>query len=225
MRSRLIASALAGVALFPASGAGVGSGLVRLPKHVLSPQAMSRAKHLGRKASSDRVTLAVSLQVNDPAALARAVESVSDPSSPSYGHYVTPEQFAARFSPSQSDFAQALEYLNVRGTTATETHSNRLVIDVEGSTDQVEQAFGLELHEYLLPDGRVAHAPSAEPLMSDALANRVNGILGLNNFSKRVTHVHRPSATPFQVGTGPGGGLIPADLRKVYNLNGLAQTG
>jgi subtilase family serine protease len=162
MRSRILASALVGVTLFPAVGAGRGAGLVRLSNHTLSPQAISQAKHLGRKVSSDRLSLAVALQVNDPAALARAVEKAYTPGDSNFGRYLTPEQFTAQYAPSQQEFSDVVQYLNERGLNVTQTHSNRLVIDVEGSTTEIEQAFGVQLHEYLLPDGRVEHAANAE---------------------------------------------------------------
>jgi kumamolisin len=177
--------------------------------------------------ASEPVSLAVALGVNDPAALERDLEAVYDPASPEYGHYLTPDEFTRRYSPSEKDFGEVLQYLNERGLTVTATHPNRLVIDVEATAGGVEQALGLELHQYQMPDGRVAHASLGEPLVSDAIASRVTGFVGLSSIGKRVAHVHQRPATagPAQVGTGPGGGLVPSDLRTIYQLSGLAQKG
>lgn len=228
MRSRLIVGALVGVALFPAKGVGQGAGLVRMSGHLPTPHALSKARHMGRLPATKQLTLAVALSPKDPQALARDVEAVSNPSSPTYGQYLTPDQFTEKYSPTQQDFDQVAQYLAERGLNVTFKHANRLVIDVAGSSAQVEQAFGVQLEQYVMSDGRLAHAASSEPLMSDSLAGKITGIIGLNSLSKRVTHVKQRSldaAVPQQVGSGPGGGLIPADLRTVYGLNGVAANG
>src|SRR5579885_2487718 len=175
MRSRFIASALVGVALFPAKSVGTGADLVRMHGHLLPPQAMSKAQHIGRLPATTEVNLAVALSPNDPAALARDIEAVSNPTSPSYGHYLTPEQFTAKYAPSQQDFDQVVEYLNERGLNVTFTHPNRLVIDVKATAAQVEQGLGVQLEQYALPDGLFDHTATTETLMSGALADKITG--------------------------------------------------
>ena len=116
------------------------------------------------------------------AALARAV---SDPSSPSYGHYLTPAQFRARFAPSAATTATVQAWLRSQGFTIDYTPLNDHYVAVEGTVAQAEAAFGVRIGEYQVK-GKLVRSPSSALTIPSALAGAVEGVVGLDDSAKFV---------------------------------------
>lgn len=195
-----------------------------------APAAVSQSRSLGALAPARTVSLALTLPLRDPGGLEDFLRRLADPADPAYGRYLTTVQFAARFGPTQADYDAVAAYAHAQGLTITGAHPDRLFLDVAGSAAAVEAAFGARLTAYQAPDGRLFYAPQAAPRVPRALAGRLAGVVGLSNFAvRRPAAQERLSAMPQDVGTGPSGGLSPADIRNAYNLsqsplNGAGQT-
>src|SRR5580698_3512809 len=125
------------------------------------------------------MTLTVGLVIRTSAELIETASQISDPKSPSYRKYFTPEQFADWFGATQADYQSIVEWAKSNNLTVT-THRNRFVVDVEGSVADIEPALGVRLNNYLRADGTVFFALDAEP--SVALSVPVEHIGGLDNF-------------------------------------------
>src|SRR4051812_44487277 len=83
----------AGISLAPMS-----RGWQQLSGHVAP--AMTAAPKMYRMDLATPLTVTIGLRVNDPEALARAVDDVSTPASPTFRQYLTPGEFADQFGPS-----------------------------------------------------------------------------------------------------------------------------
>jgi subtilase family serine protease len=212
------------LALFAAFSAsnGVADGISRLSGHVPLAR-INRSHELGRKSSSSPVQLAIVLNPTDPAGLSDLLQHLYTPGDPLFHQFLTPEQFASRFSPSDQDIDQVSRYLNDRGLNVTSIHSNHLVVDVEGSVSNIENAFQIELHEYLSDDGRVVYAPTSDPAVADEISPRFSAIVGLSNFSSRKSLAHSLAVQPHTV--NPNNYMNPTRTKSVYGLNSLSQTG
>jgi subtilase family serine protease len=201
------------------------------------PAAVARAQAVGALDSSRTLSLALTLPLRRPAELADLLRGLSDPSDARYGQFLTPQEFADRFSPTQADYARVAAYARAMGLTVIATHPNRTVLDVAATAGQAERAFGLHLLVYQgREDGRFFYAPDAEPRVPTALAGLVSGVIGLDNAARWRPHSRvrlDPMLSPFldpyavshQTGSGPGGGLTPSDIKTAYNLAGVTQTG
>jgi len=209
--------------LLGASQSAWAGGLSSLPGHVPS-QRIARSVHIGRKSSTDKMQLAVTLSLKDPAGLADFVKRVYDPADPSFHQFLTPEQFADKFAPSQKDFDDVSQYLTAQGLNVVQSHANRLVIDVTGSVAAVESAFQIEMHNYIAADGRIVHAPTSDPLVSDSVAPQLNGILGLNSFAHWKKHSKR-ALTPEMTFGQVSGYMTPAKIQSAYGLSSITMTG
>ncbi len=198
------------------------SGRVQIKGHVPSAQ-MAKATHMGRLASDTIVTISVPMKVPNEAALAELIKHQHTPGDLLYGQYLTPAQFAGQFGPSQSDVDSVVSYLKAQGLTISEVHANRLLIVAQGSSANVESAFGVELHQYQKADGRVVYAPTANPSVDSAIAAKIHGITGLDSFTRRKPHFKKlPSASRTAnafTGSGPSGGMIVKDILAAYNVN------
>lgn len=68
------------------------------------PATGAKPQAVGQLPADQILTLDVVLPVRDQASLDLLVRQVSDPASPSYRHYLTVQEFTARFGPSEADY-------------------------------------------------------------------------------------------------------------------------
>jgi subtilase family serine protease len=118
------------------------------------------------------------LGLRDRAEAERVLASVSDPSSPNYGRYLTPAQFRSRFSPSDVEVAAARSWLEAQGFSVGTVPANHLVVPATGTVRQVERAFRVQLN-YYRSNRMVLRAPSTVPSVPASLAGIVHGVLGI----------------------------------------------
>jgi kumamolisin len=195
------------------------------------PPVVAASFSLGRMAAGEQVSLALTLPLRNQADLSALLSRLYDSNDPLYGQYLTPEEFTARFGPTQADYDTVAAFARTHGLTVTGTHANRLVLDVTGPKEAVEAAFGVQLLRYQAPDGHTFHAPSQEPTLPAEIAARLSGVVGLENAA--VWHTHLRQIAPnlqalsarYQIGTGPGNGLAPSDIKTAYGLSSVTLTG
>ena len=201
------------------------------------PPAVAHSQAVAALDSTRLLSLALTLPLRNQAELADLLRAQADPEDPRFGQFLTPQAFAARFSPTQADYDRVAAYARSVGLVVTGTHPNRTVLDVAAPAASAERAFGLHLLVYQsLRDGRFFFAPNAEPRIPAGLASVVSGVIGLDNAAQWHPHLRLkpatdfsqaldPLALPFEIGSGPGGALSPSDIKKAYNLAGNTQTG
>jgi hypothetical protein len=208
-----------------------GAGWKTLRGHV--PPVTSRLTAIGSLPATNELRLALGLPLRDAAGLDKFLAGICDPASPSFRHYLTPEEFTARFGPTEADYAAVKEFARTNGLKLTATHGNRLLLDVSGRAADVERAFHLHLRTFRHPtEARDFFAPDAEPTVEANLP--VADVSGLDNFSRPHPKVHRSdaatilakAATP-QSGSSPSGTYIGPDFRNAYvpgtTLDGTGQ--
>lgn len=218
------------LALTAATPAMAQSGIWRLSGHI--PGDVSGSRWMGHVDSSQQMNLAVVLPTANQAELDQLVSRLYDPNDPMYGHFLTPAEYTSEFGPSQADYDQVISYCKTHGLNITGTHSNRRIVDVAGPAEAVESAFSVSLSNYV--DGRGNHffAPDNEPGLPVSLLGKVSAIVGLDSATQLSSHalflpVERdyaiPAASPN--GSGEGGGLSPSDIRSVYSMTDVPETG
>lgn len=236
-----LAMVLSGVAVFSSFAADPAP--VSLHGHVPAVVASGRVKAIRDLAPDTEMNLSIGLPVRNSETLEHMVQSVSDPSSPVYHHYLTLKEFTDRFGPSQQDYQAVVDFAKKHGLTVTRTSANRMLLNVTGKAQDVEKTFGVKLHQYIHPtENRVFYAPDSEPSVPAGLA--VLDIGGLDNYRRPHPHLLRQSPpasspTPAQNnasklqsrafnGSGPGGSYMGDDFRNAYapgtTLDGSGQT-
>jgi len=194
-------------------------------------EAIARSSHIGRQPPTSVIPLAFTLPLRNQPELQDLLARIYDPSDPLYGRYLTSQEFTDRFGPTQQDYDAVARYATSQGFRVTQTHSNRLVLDVAAPSSRVESAFNLRLDRYDDGKGRQFYAPDRDPEVPLPVATLLAGVVGLDTAAVWKTHalfspaIDSPMSTPLQIGTGPGGGLTPSDLVTAYNLGGVAATG
>ena len=139
----------------------------------------------GATADASRVSARVYLAGRDAAGLSAYAKAVSDPSSPSYGKYLSAGQADARFGATKAQVANVTAWLKSAGLTVTDT--TRHYLSVTGEVADAEKAFGTQLHNYA--KGRKTYrAPSRTASTPAALNGAVLTVTGLDNAPHKADH-------------------------------------
>src|SRR5580704_1077587 len=200
------------------------------------PQAVSSgvAALVGHLPGAQRLSLAISLPPRNEAELDDLLQQIYNPQSPSYHQYLSVQEFAARFGPTESDYATVLRFAEANGLAVIDTAANRMVVDVEGPAANIESAFHISLGTYQHPpESRTFYAPDREP--TPDLDVPLLHISGLDNFTlPRAKNIRSSQqaqeAGPIgkTTGSGPGGQFIGSDMRAAYygsgSLTGAGQS-
>lgn len=210
------------LAASPAFAGGTAGGQA-LPGHV--PDAVKHLTAKGVLPATNRLNLAIGLPLRNQAELEALLARISDPASPDYRHYLTPAQFTARFGPTVKDYQAVADFARRHHLTVTHTHGNRLLLDVNGTVADIQQAFNVTLKVYRHPsEARDFYAPDTEPSVEAGLA--VSDISGLNNYARphpRSLRANLAAAAP-RSGSGTNGTYLGNDFRAAY-LPGVTLTG
>jgi len=170
--------------------------------------------------ASQHLRLAIGLPLRNQEALSNLLQQIYDPASANYHHYLTPQQFTEQFGPTKQDYQAVIAFAKANGLTVTETHPNRVLLDVDGTVAEIEKAFHVTMRVYQHPtESRTFYAPDAEP--TPALSVPVLHISGLDNYSLprplyRATPLANAQNVAPNAGSGPLGTYMGKDFRAAY---------
>ncbi|MEV4038875.1 S53 family peptidase [Streptomyces umbrinus] len=139
----------------------------------------------GATADASRVSARVYLAGRDAAGLSAYAKAVSDPSSASYGKYLSAGQADARFGATKAQVAEVTAWLKSAGLTVTET--TRHYLSVTGEVADAEKAFGTQLHNYA-KGKKTYRAPSKTASAPAGLNGAVLTVTGLDNAPHKANH-------------------------------------
>jgi Pro-kumamolisin, activation domain/Bacterial Ig-like domain (group 3) len=175
----------------------------------------------------------------DPAtesSLQQLLAAQQDKSSPGFHAWLSPEQFAAQFSPAQSDVKTLADWLASHGFRINRVARGGMAIEFSGTAGHVQEAFHTAIHSYVV-DGAMHYANASDPQIPAVFAPMVAGVSTLHNFQKssaiRVlgtaarianTSAWQPNFT-FQSALGVYHYLAPGDFAKIYNTASLYKSG
>jgi hypothetical protein len=206
--------ALAMILASPAQGAAIQ----KLRGHV--PALSAGLQPAGRLPATNRLHLAISLPLRNREALTNLLHDIYNPASPNFRHYLTPQEFTARFGPTEKDFQAVVAFAKASGFIVTKTHANRVIVDVDASVADIEKAFHVKMHTYAHPSGkRFFYAPDSDPMLE--LSVPLAHISGLDNASPPQPRVKidpgaKPSNASPNFGSGVFGSYAGGDFRAAY---------
>jgi alpha-tubulin suppressor-like RCC1 family protein len=172
------------------------------------PSELSSAPLVGPLAPSTVLHFGVGLPVQNATALDSFVKQVSDPNSPSYRQYLTPDQFTTTYGPTQAAFQAVVTWANANGLTVDNPGStSRLFVEVHGTAANVEKAVYANFVQRTRSDGTTFYMLDREPSLD--LSPSVLRISGLDNFKTS-------KAAYASFGTGSFGAYLGRDFRAYY---------
>jgi len=200
--------------------------------HLVGAVSAFSLQPIGTLPGSTNLDFVIGLPLRNTDALADLLDQLYDPSKPQYHHWLTPDEFATQFGPTEQDYQGVVDFAKSSGFTITGTHPNRTLLDVRGSVTDIEKALGVKLRVYQHPsEAREFYAPDVEPSLD--LTIPILHIGGLDNYV--VPHPLSTLASPRSNGTsgvpsagsGPSGTYRGDDFRAAYapgvSLNGAGQ--
>ena len=197
------------------------------------------AKDQGRVRSDlpmQRMVLVLRRSDTQENALRKLLDSEHDKASGNFHHWLTPEEFGAKFGPSDSDLNQIRNWLSQQGFEVGAIARGKQWVEFSGTAAQVERAFQTEMHRYAFR-GEKHVANSRDISIPAALVPTVAGVLSLHDFRKKPTYakgfvVHRDSVTgklrpdyTHVTDHGTFHYLAPGDFQKIYNTEPLLNGG
>jgi len=195
------------------------------------PEAVSHLSATGRLAATKELRLAICLPLRNQGVLSNLLQQLYDPASPSYRHYLNPDQFTEQFGPTEADYQAVIAFATEKGLKVTDTYPNRTIVDVSGKVADIEKAFHTTLRIYPHPqEARKFYAPDVEPLLD--LKVPVLHIIGLDDYSLPRPRLQKRSAAGLPIsappqpngGSGPSGTYMANDFRAAY-VPGTSLTG
>jgi Pro-kumamolisin, activation domain/Bacterial Ig-like domain (group 3) len=212
---------------------------VRL-EHTTHPLAVA-ANDAGRVEAGktlQRMVLVLAPTSDQAEQLRQFLDEQQNRSSKNYHQWLTPQEFAARFSPADSSVETVRNWLQQNGFTVGRVAAGKRWIEFNGTAQQVETALHTELHYYKYA-GKNYLANANDVSLPASLAALSRGIVSLNNFPRRPPRqVIRGTASrnargqyvpllPNLTATGQSNTyyLAPGDFAAIYNTKPLLNGG
>jgi kumamolisin len=187
-----------------------------LTTHVRDVVANGVAPSVGRLPANQVMQFDIVLALRHAPELENFLQDIYDPNSPNYRHFLTPEEFTARFGPSQEDYDALLQFAKANGFQLIFGTREGRDLQLRGTVASVEKAFHITMGVYHHPtENRTFFAPDREPTLD--LPFQVWHISGLDDYSiPKPAIKHSKALVPQVTGSCPGGTYCGSDMRAAY---------
>jgi subtilase family serine protease len=198
-----------------------------LTHHVRAVTLNGQAPSVGRLPATQAMRIDIVLPLRDRAGLESFLQDVYTPSSASYRHFLTPQEFIARFGASQEDYDSVVNFARANGFTVVGGTHEGSDVQLKGTVGTIEAAFHVTLGLYHDPiENRDFYAPNQEPTVD--LPFQLWHISGLDNYSipkpMYVKNTNPGVKSQATTGSCPGASFCGSDMRGAY-YEGTALTG
>lgn len=196
-----------------------------VPLKASRPWAGKAALDAGRMSPDSKlhgVSIIFNRSASQQAELERLLAEQQDPASPQYHHWLSPQEFGARFGMASTDLEKVQSWLEQEGLSVERVSPSRNMIRFSGTVGQIERAFQTEMHYYTTRRG-THFAPSTELSVPAAMAGAVEGVRNLSDFRPRPMHVKSRAA--FTSGQSGNSYFAPGDIAITYDIEPLYSAG
>ncbi len=235
MNKRIVVFVLT-IAAIVSAGALAGSAQSLMTRHVRDVVNNGQALLLGRLPETQQLQLDIVLPLSDQAGLDEFLIDLNNPASASYRQFLTPQEFIARFGPTQEQYDAVLAFAKANGLTVVGGSRDGMEVQVKGSVSTIEAAFRIRLLTYQHPtEDRAFYAADREPTVD--LPFQLWHISGLDNYSipkpLLVSRSDYAAARGIKAeavvshattGSGPSASFLGSDMRAAY-YGGTTLTG
>ncbi len=205
-------------------------------RHVRNVVLTGDATPVGRLPQGQVMQLDLVLPLSNPSGLKSFLADVYNPKSPNYRHFLTPQQFTARFGPTVEQYDEVLRFAHDYGLEVVGGSRDRMEVQVKGTVGAIETAFHVNMVNYRHPvEDRIFYSADREPTPN--LSFSLWHVSGLDNYSipkpmleKRSDFAAKHGIDAREVvshattGSGPSASFLGSDMRAAY-YGGTALTG
>ena len=205
-------------------------------RHVRNVVLTGDATPVGRLPQNQVLELDLVLPLSNPDGLKSFLADVYNPKSPNYRHFLTPQQFTARFGPTVAQYDEVLRFAHDYQLEVVGGSRNGMDVQVKGTAGAIETAFHVNMVNYQHPvENRIFYSADREPTPN--LSFSLWHVSGLDNYSipkpmleKRSDFAAKHGIDAREVvshattGSGPSASFLGSDMRAAY-YGGTALTG
>ena len=139
-----------------------------------------RAKLLRHANSGQFLRLVLGLERPHPDQEEEFLRDLHTKGTAEYRHFLTQEEWNARFAPSAQEERAVVEWAVSQGLKVTNRYPHRLIVDVEGPVSTIEAAFGVTINNYQV--GAATHfSNDRDPSIVGSTSSLVHSVIGLND--------------------------------------------
>jgi subtilase family serine protease len=151
---------------------------------------VKNATKIGAASGNLSVDIAVHMSLRNSAGLKALVAEVSSPASKEYGHYLTKEEFGARFAPAASEVDAVKAMLEHAGMSDVQVGPHGVYVSATATVKQLRKTFGVSQDLYLYKR-KTLRANREEATIPAALAGKIVYVEGLDDTAMLRTPFHR----------------------------------
>jgi subtilase family serine protease len=199
----------------------------RIPISSQTVPLVKQSRMLHSAGAGQQLDLSIALRARNQPAMDQLLQNLYNPGSPQYHHFLTPQQFAARFGPTSAQLNQVMAYLSSQGMTITQVSPSGLLIDARANVSTAETAFEVQINNYQYGQ-RQFFANAGAPTVPSNIAPLILSIGGMDNSVQPRALAHRVAEQPVQAKPSRAAPRIsygPTDLNGAYDANPLKQAG
>ncbi|MGC1373986.1 MAG: protease pro-enzyme activation domain-containing protein [Candidatus Sulfotelmatobacter sp.] len=206
-----------------------------LTRHVRDAVLNGQAQLIGQLPATQTLRFDIVLPLRDRAGLQNFLQELYDPSSASYHQFLKPQEFTARYGPSQEDWDALVAFAKASGFEVIGGTRDSRDLWLTGTVANIEKAFHVNLGIYQdLTGNRQFFGVDREPTVD--LPFQLWHITGLDNDSqphplyvKKSDYAKAHGIDPGAIsnattGSGPSSSFLGSDMRAAY-YGGTALTG
>ncbi|MFC6706726.1 S53 family peptidase [Flexivirga alba] len=204
-RTKAIALAAAGTLAAGMGLASVGTASAAPgPRHTVQarPAWLAKAHAKGALPKTEGLSFSILLGMRDQAGANAEVRALSDPSSASYGKWLSLGQFNAAYGPSKADVAAVSAWAKSQGLRVSSVAPSGMLVNVSGSTNTVNRVFATKMASYSFHGVTVRSNTTALTLPAGTSATVLSAVKGVVGLDTGAT-VKKPADT--LPGPPPGG--------------------
>ncbi|MGC9990491.1 MAG: protease pro-enzyme activation domain-containing protein [Terriglobales bacterium] len=208
-----------------------------MTRHVPQVVANGKAQRVGQLPANQTMRFDIVIPLRDQTGLDIFYQELYDPTTPFYHQFITPEEFTARFGPTEQDWEAMVNFAKASGFQIFSGSRDERDLRVTGTVANIEKAFNVTLGVYQDPnENRTFFSPDREPSVD--LPFPLWHVSGLDSYVKKYPmHINKydyakkhgmnpdevvkPDAT---TGSCPSASFCASDMRAAY-YGGTALTG
>jgi subtilase family serine protease len=150
------------------------------------PKWLHQAHDKGASPTAQQMNFGVLLGMRDQSGAIATLQAISDPTSSSYGKWLSNATFDARYAPAKATVSSVQDWLRSEGFQVTKTLPSGMLVEASGSVAKVASTFGTSLHTYSYLGKNVQANTSQLSLPANtpaAVTSAVSGVIGVDQGS------------------------------------------
>jgi subtilase family serine protease len=165
------------------------------------PSWATAANKAGAVDPAQKLSFRVYLKLRDQAGAEAAAQAVSSPDNARFRKYLTPAQVRDTYAPTNASVGAVKSWLASAGFKVTGVPANNQYVQVSGTVDQAQRAFGVELAKYAY-HGNTLRAANHDVSVPASVGSIVSGVVGLDQSLNLLKPTHRGASD--EVAARPG---------------------